>query len=76
MSAMGTCPFLTGTCRSRGGLFSGITVSTQVIFSMSTDPFLLPRRCKREQGKGIAGGGRLDPHDQNSAQTLRPDTYT
>lgn len=38
---------LTGTCRSGGGLFSGATVSTQVIFSMSTEPFLLPRRCKR-----------------------------
>lgn len=39
---------LTGTCRSGGGLCSGTTVSTQVIFSMSTEPFLLPRRCKTQ----------------------------
>lgn len=62
LSPTATTPgtLLTGTCRSGGGLFSGATVSTQVIFSISTEPFLLPRRCKRQSWFKWSPSGDLE----------------
>lgn len=53
-------------------MFSGATVSTQVIFSMSTEPFLLPRRCKRQPRLKWSPRGNLESKSNPSPCPTTP----